>query len=322
MAKTFPDLVSRIKQAAFFQLLKQAALEWYADNTFMMGAALAYYAVFSIAPILVIAVAIASLVFGKEAAEGQIVRELEQTVGPTLAQAIQSILGHAYTSGSGKLATAVSLVLLLLATTGVFSQLQESLNAIWKVKPKAGRGVWGVFRDRFWSFLTVIVVGLLLLAALCVNAGLYSLSQLLNPAQVPGGTFLWQIINLVVFFVLVTVLFGFIFRVLPDVKITWKEVSTGAALTALLFIVGNHVIGLYLARASTTSAYGAAGSLVVILLWVYYCSQILLFGAEFTQVYAKRGVRRVQPARHAMAVIAPEADCIVSRDQSVLPSGR
>jgi membrane protein len=278
-----------------------AVRKWYQDNALMMGAALAYYAVFSIAPILVIAIVIASVVFGKEAAQGQIIHELEQTVGPTLAQAIQSSLGYAYTSGSGTLATATSILLLLLATTGAFSQLQESLNIIWKVKQKPRRGVLGVLKDRFWSFLMVLIVGVLLLAALALNAALYGLSQYFSFPWVPGGIALWQGINFSVFFLLLTVLFAMVYRVLPDVKISWKEVGVGATLTAFLFIVGNYLIGLYLAWGSVTSAYGAAGSVVVILLWVYYSSQIFLFGAELIQVHAQRQGQSIEPAENAVA---------------------
>jgi membrane protein len=291
---------NRIKQTRAVRLLLQAGREWYEDDTFTLGAALAYYAVFSIAPMVLVSIGVASLVFGRRAAEGQIVQQIEDAVGPTVSRAIEHMLQYGYTSGSGTVATVIGVVLLLFAATGLFVQLQESLNRIWGVQPKPGRGLGGVIKDRFWSFVVVLCIGGLFLASLVTNAALAALGRFVDPSALPGRVYLWQAFDLVISFAFFTLLFALVYQLLPDAKIAWKDVWVGAAVTALLFIVGNHLIGLYLGRSGVTSTYGAAGSLVVILLWVYYCSQVLLFGAEFTQVYACREGKPIEPADNAM----------------------
>ena len=293
---------NRLKRAAIVQMLKKAALDWYDDNTFMLGAALAYYAVFATAPVLLITIAVASLALGKEAAQGQLVQRIADTVGPTVARAIESTLTYAYTSGSGTTATILSLALLVFAATGLFSQLQNALNLIWKVKPKPGRGMLGVLKDRFWSFVMVLVIGALLLGLLVVNGAMLALGRFLGASSSPGGLHVWDALQLLLSFMFLTVLIALVYQVLPDVRIAWRDVWVGAGLTALLFLLGNYLISLYLSRSATASAYGAAGSFAVILLWVYYASQALLFGAEFTQVYAKRGGRPIAPTDNATAV--------------------
>jgi membrane protein len=281
-------------------LLKETAVEWFESRTFELGAALAYYAVFSIAPILVIALAIAGKLYGPQAAQGQLFDRLQQMVGPTVAEALEKSLSYSYRSGSGWLATLLGIILLVFGALGVFIQLQASLNAIWKVEPKQGRGVGGVVRDRFVSFLLVLLIGGLLVAALAANAMLAAISQFFPGDALPGGVVLWQGLRWVISFGLLTVLFAIIYKVLPDAKVLWRDVWVGAAVTAGLFTLGNYLIGLYLGRSSVTSTYGAAGSLVVLLLWVYYSSQTLLFGAEFTRVYASRAGHPIVPAENAV----------------------
>lgn len=284
-------------------LLKMTAREWYDDNTFLFGAALAYYTVFSLAPILIIAIAATSLAFGRQAAEDQITQEIGNVVGPTVGTAVQEVIRNAWATGSGTLATVISALVLVVGATGVFAELQESLNAIWKVQPKPGRGLWGVVRDRLLSFAVVLCIGFLLLVSLVISAGLAALNKLLTFASLPGTVYLWQAINGVFSFGLITVLFAMIYKILPDVIIDWRDVWIGAAVTALLFTAGKYLISVYLGQGGVASAYGAAGSLVVILLWVYYSSQILLFGAEFTQVYAKHIGKPLLPTRNAVAVV-------------------
>jgi membrane protein len=260
---------------------------------------------FSIAPLLLIAIAIAGLVFGQEAARGNIVHEIEGTVGRPAGEAIQTMLSHTSSTGGSITATVVGVVILLLGASGVFVQLQDALNTIWKVAPRPGRTIREMIRDRFLSFSTVLGLGFLLLVSMIISAALSALNQFLTPEALPGGTYLWQGINLLVSLAILTVLFALIFKYLPDAKITWHHVWIGAGVTAVLFTLGKYLIGLYLGRGSTTSTFGAAGSLVVILVWVYYSSQLILFGAEFTRTYAQHLGSPVEPAANAVSV-APE----------------
>jgi membrane protein len=267
--------------------LKQAGQNWYADKTFELGAALAYYAVFAVSPILVITLGIAGLIFGSAAAHGHLYAQLERALGSTVARAVDQTLQYTQQRGSGALATAISVGVLLVAAIGLFGQLQSALNTIWKVQPKPGRGVWGVVRDRFWSFLAVLGVSFLPLAAMLANIVLSSLEHILPAELRTSSLAVWWLINAAVLLVILTVAFAVLYAILPDADLGWRHVWPGAAFSAMLFVVGNYLIGLYLRWSGVTSAYGAAGSLVVILLWVYYSAQVMLFGAEFTQAYQR-----------------------------------
>ena len=267
---------------------------WFEDDIFQLGAALSYYAVFAISPLVVIAVAAAGLVYGEEAARGELVQQIEQATGPTIAEAIQDLVKHAHVSGAGKLATFISMALLTLGATGFFAQLQHSLNHIWGVRARGGRGLWGVAKDRLWSFLMILCLALLLLVALLLNSSLGLVQQ---HVPVLGS----RIVHWLVSMGLLTLLFSIMYKVLPDVLISWRVVWLGAVVTALLFNLGNYLIGLYLAQTSTASAYGAAGSLVVVLAWVYYSSIVVLFGAEVTEACAKRFGHSVVPTAIAEA---------------------
>jgi membrane protein len=284
-----------MKSPVMWELLKETFNEWSADKVPRLGAALAYYAVFSIAPMLMIAIGIAGLVFGERAAEGQIVNQLETTVGRPVAQAVQDILKSANQAGHGWAVTIVGIATLVLGASGMFIALQDALNTIWRVPPKPGLGLLQMVRHRFFSFLAVMSVGLLVLASLVVSTGLAAVAKFLTLADLPGSTYLWQVFEIVFSFCFVMLLFAMVYKILPDARIAWAEVWFGAAVTALLFTMGKFLLGLYLAWAGTESAFGAAGSLVVILLWVYYSSQILLFGAEFTRVRAERRRREDTP---------------------------
>ncbi len=284
---------------AVYNLFKRTFNRFFAEDTFEMGAALAYYTVFSLAPLVLIAISIAGMVFGQQAAEGQISQQIESAVGPTVAQAIQEMLKNARESGSSTTASIIGVVVLLLAASGVFVQLQSALNKIWRVPPQESGGVWSWIKNRLLTFAMVLAIGFLLLVSLIVSTAIAAASSYLAP----GETTLSMLINQVVSFVTITVLFALIFKYLPDRHVQWRDVWIGAALTALLFVVGKYLLGLYLGQKSVTSAYGAAGSLVLILMWVYYASQILLFGAQFTQVYATRGdeAQRQLETGHAAA---------------------
>jgi len=299
MNQTPSGLWQSARQTMPVRLLAQAAHDWYHDKTFEMGAALAYYAVFAVSPIVMMSIAVAGMFLGKEAAEGQIKEQIQSAVGPTVADAIQGMLAYTYRSGSGLWATVVGIVVLIFAATGFFSQLQSSLNTIWDVQPKPGRGIWGTVKDRFWSFLAVFGACLLLLASLLTNVALSALASILPEAQVPAGLPLWQALTLLGSFVFLTLAFALLYQFLPDAEIAWRDVWIGAAASSGLFILGNYLISLYLRWSGTSSAYGAAGSFVVILLWGFYSAQILLFGAEFTQAYARRGGKPITPRENA-----------------------
>jgi membrane protein len=286
----------------FFSLLRDTYNEWSADKVPRLGAALAYYSVFSIAPLIVIAIGAAGLIFGKDAAEKGIVHQIQDTVGKPVAQAIETMLVNVSDPGTSWLATLIGLATLLVGAAGVFGQLQDALNTVWKVTPKPGRGFRNFLRDRFMSLTMVLGTGFLLLISLIGSAVLAALSTSVSHA-LPGGVGVWQAINVVISFSVISGLFAMIYKFVPDVKVAWRDVWVGAVLAAILFTGGKFLLGWYLGQASTTSAFGAAGSLVVILLWVYYASQILLFGAEFTRVYAGRFGSGVEPAPNAMLVL-------------------
>lgn len=277
----------KVKFGSTFGLVKKTAIEWNDDNCSTLAAAMSYYTIFSLAPVIIIAVAVAGLLFGSKAAQGQIQEQIQGLVGESGAKVIESMVVSANKPSTGIIATVLSVLLLAFAASGVFVQLQQSLNVIWKAKaPPKMSGVVNLIRTRFLSLAMVLGIGFLLLVSLVLSAGLAAAGSFLNNL-VPGWAILWQVVNLVVSFGVVTLLFGMIYKILPDAAVRWSDVWLGAAVTSLLFSLGKFGIGLYLGKGSVASTYGAAGSLAVVLLWVYYSAQILFFGAEFTQVYSK-----------------------------------
>lgn len=291
----------KAKLSHLWQLTKETASDWSDDNATRLAAALAFYTVLSIAPLLVLAIAIVSLVFGEDAARGQVASELAGIVGPQAGEGIQTVIQHADSPSGGAIGSIVSVVVLLFGASGVFGELQAALNTIWEVKPKPGLGIKGFLRARLFSFTMVLSVAFLLLVALVLSAGLSAVGAFFEH-KLPGGAGLWQVINFVISFGVITVLFALIFKTVPDVRIEWRDVWMGAALTALLFTIGKFALGLYLGRASVASPYGAAGSIIVLVIWVYYATQILFMGAEFTQVYARSRGAKLIPSKHAMPV--------------------
>jgi membrane protein len=289
------------KAKEIWAILKETGSDWSNDNATRLAAALAYYTVLSIAPLLVLAVSIAGLVFGEEAAKGQIASELAGVVGPQAGEGIETVLNHAKSPEKGALGSIIGGIVLLFGASGVFGELQSSLNAIWEVAPKPGRGVWGFLRQRFFSFSMVLGVAFLLLVSLVLSALLAGLGSRLE-SSLPGGELLWQIVNFFISLGLITGLFALLFKVVPDANVQWRHVWIGAAVTAVLFVIGKFALGLYLGRASVASPYGAAGSIIVLVIWVYYAAQILFLGAEFTQVYARRRGARIEPSSHAVPV--------------------
>jgi len=282
-------------------LFVEAFTGWREHKASRMAAALAYYTVFSLAPILVISIAVAGLVFGQDAAEGRIVGQISGLVGQKSASALEAMIAAARKPSSGILATVLGIATLVFGATGVFGELQESLNTIWGVKPKPGRGFIRMLKNRFISFTMVLGVGFLLLVSLVVSAAIAALGSWMS-ALLPLPEVVLQLVNLAVSVGVVTLLFAMIFRVLPDVEIAWRDVWVGAAFTAVLFAAGKLAIGLYLGKTSTASSYGAAGALVLILVWVYYSAQILFFGAELTRAYAYQHGSRIAPDEDAMPI--------------------
>jgi membrane protein len=284
------------------RLIKGTFAEWKEDNVPVLAAALAYYTVFSLAPLLIIAIAIAGAVFGEEAARGELVRQIQGLVGKEGAEAVQAMIQNADKPGSGgAIATIIGVVLLMFGASGVFGQLQSALNTIWEVKPKPGQGIRSFLVSRFLSFAMVLVIGFLLLVSLVLSSLLAAASYFFNNLM-PGFPILGQAINFLISFGVITVLFASIYKFLPDVEIPWKNLWVGAAATAILFNIGKLAIGLYLGNSSVGSAYGAAGSLVVVLIWIFYSAQILLIGAEFTQVYSKYRGKPLRPSKHAVPI--------------------
>lgn len=284
-----------------FDLLKESTTAWSEDKASRLAASLSYYTIFSIAPLLILSIGVAGLVFGQEAASNQIFHQIRGLVGDQGAEAIQTIVKNVNKSGGGLFGTLVGLGTLFLGASGAFGQLQDALNTIWQVQPKPGQGIKGFLRTRFLSFSMVLVIGFLLLVTLVLSAAMAGLGSYLE-GILPIPAVALQALNFVISFVVTGLLFTLIYKVLPDVTVKWKDVWIGGFFTALLFSLGRFLIGLYLGRASVSSAYGAAGSLVIILLWIYYSSQILFFGAEFTKAFANRYGSHIQPSPHAEPV--------------------
>jgi membrane protein len=289
----------QVSLKVIWKLLSATYMKWSEDHAQGLGAALAFYTVFSLAPLLLIVIAIAGLVFGQEAAEGQIIGQIQGLVGEESAKAIQGILENVRKPATGLIATALAIITLLFGATGVFAQLQEALNTIWGVENKEGLGILQILRTRFLSFMTVLGSGFLLLASLVLSAGLAAIGHKLE-YLLPGPEPLIQVINFLVSFGVITVLFAMIYKMLPDVSIQWSDVWIGAGMTSLLFTIGKFLIGLYLGKSDVGVVYGAAGSLIIILLWVYYAAQIFLLGAEFTAVYASSHGSRLETSKNAM----------------------
>ncbi len=266
-------------------LLKKTGAEWVSDKAPRLGAALAYYTIFSIAPLLIISITISGLVFKHAKAQQQILGQIQSVLGEKGAEAIRSMIEAAQKPVTSTVATALGLLTLLFGAAGVFIQLKDALNTIWNVKPKEGGGLWGFVRNYFLSFSMVLGVGFLLLVSLLLAAGMAAAGEYFK-GMFPGFDVLMKIAGLAISFLLVSLLFALMFKYLPDIKVSWHDVWLGAVLTSGLFVVGKFGLGAYLGKAKIGSAYGAVGSLVLILVWIYYSSQILFFGAEFTQVYA------------------------------------
>jgi membrane protein len=292
-----------------FSQLKQTFQEWLQDKAPQLGAALAYYTVFSLAPLVLVVLAIVGVIFRDDPAGAwdKITEQMGYFLDPSAVQVVQSIAQKASQPGKSTLATLIGVALALFGASGVFGQLQDALNTIWGVKAKPGRGVWGFLRSRFLSFAMVAGICFLLLVSLAIEALLKGFSHYVQ-SVLPGGIVIALTVYVVFDFAVVVLLFAMIFKFLPDVEIQWRDVWMGAVMTAILFGIGKWLLGFYLGSGAVGSAYGAASSLITLLLWVYYSSQILLFGAEFTQVYASRAGRGLKPAKYAVRVETKEIE--------------
>ena len=299
-------------EPVILRTIRGAGRAWWDDDCTRLGASLSFYTLFAIAPVLLVATAIAGLVFGAEAVRGEIVGQLDHLVGREGALAVQSLLEGAAHRPAGTFATVIGSVTFLIASTGAFLELQVAFNTIWRVKPRAHGHLYAFVMDRVRSFGLVVAIGFLLLVSLLVTAALAALNAWLFNLS-PANALLGNILNTLVSIVVTSGLFAMLLRFLPDVRLRWRDVTTGAAVTAVLFTAGQQLIGLYLGQSTIATMYGAAASMMILLLWVYYSCQILLFGAEFTRVWAARHGVKVKPEVFAVkdpAAVQPKSALI------------
>lgn len=292
-------------------LLKSSGVGFMNDRALKLSASLSYYTVFSMAPLLLLLISLAGLFYGKEAIEGHLFSEINGLIGADAAHQIQEIIRNMELSGKTNSALGIGVVTLVIGATTVFGEIQDSINLIWKVKAKPKKGWLKLIKDRLLSSSLIIGLGFLLVVSLIVNGALMAFSDYLKQYFPEITISVFQIVNIVISTSVIALLFGVIFKVLPDAKIGWKDVRVGAIFTACLFLVGRFLIGLYLSTTGAASPYGAAGSLIVILLWVYYTAAILYFGAEFTKYYAESKGARIEPADYAVHIEEIEREKVV-----------
>jgi len=302
-------MTGRSQAKVIVDLFKQTATEWINDDAPRLGAALAYYSVFSLAPMVLLLVAVIGVLFRDDPAGAwsKITEQMSYFLDRSAITMVQQIAAQVSTPAKTALGLAIGLGLALFGASGVFGQLQTSLNVIWGVKAKPGRGIWGFVRSRFLSFALIAGIGFLLLISLVIEAAIKGFSHYLQSIW-SGALTMIVPIYLTFDLVIVTAVFAMIFKILPNARTQWNEVWIGAVLTAVLFLIGKWALGIYLGSGTATSAYGPDSSLITMLLWIYYSSQILLFGAEFTQVYAKRFGGKIRPDKYAVRVERQEIE--------------
>ncbi len=298
---------------AAFRILKDTFMSFLDDRALKFSASLSYYTVFSLAPLLLLMISLAGLFFGDEAIQGRVFGEINGLIGNQAAAQIQDIIKNMELSGETNLSVAIGAVTLIIGATTVFGEIQDSINIIWRVKAKPKRGWVKILKDRLLSSSLIVGLGFLLIVSLVVNGAMHALSEWMKDFFPNVTLIIFQVGNFLLSFIVIMTLFGVIFKVLPDAKIAWKDVKAGAFFTACLFMLGRFLIGLYIDYSRTGSAYGAAGSLIVILVWVYYTAAILYFGAVFTRVYAEYLGARIEPADFAVYVeqLEKEKDVVV-----------
>lgn len=292
--------------AGLFTNLKDAFFSFLDDKSPMLGASIAYFTLFSISPLLLILIAVVGFFFGRNEVEHEITRQLEALLGPESAQLVNQIIAQTTSPGSGWIALIVGIVVLLIGATGIFRQLKDAINMIWSVEPKPDISLWSRARQQFLSFAMIAVIGFILMVSLVASAVISILNTYFQQL-VPFSGFVMQAISLFVSFWIIMLLFAFIYKVLSDIKIPWNYIWGGATVAAIMFVFGKELIGLYIANSAITSTYGAASSLVVLLVWVYYSAQIVLFGASYIKVStANRGI-----------VLAPEKYAVKTKEVKV-----
>lgn len=289
-------------------ILKDSFNGFMADKGLKLSASLSYYTIFSLAPLLLLIISLAGAFFGKEASEGRIFDEINELIGSQAAMQVQQIISNLELSGKTTLSVIIGSVTLVIGATSIFGEIQDSINLIWKVKAKPQKGWLKLVKDRMLSGSIIIGLGFLLIVTLIINGMLVALNDILKSYFPDLTIILFNGLNIAISFLVITVLFGVIFKVLPDAKIAWKDVRAGAFFTACLFMLGRYVIGLYIVTTGAGSPYGAAGSIIVILLWVYYTAAILYFGAEFTRAYANATGAQIIPAEYAVFIEIKETE--------------
>jgi membrane protein len=301
--------LGRMNVADFWPLVKKSVASWSDDYAASMGAALAYYTIFSLAPLLLIVIAIAGLVYGEEAARGAIFNQISGLVGPDGATAVQGLLKSVNKPTESIIATVIGIGTLLLGATTVFGELQDALNRIWRAPALVDQsGVWKLIRRRLLAFGMILTIGFLLMVSLLLSAALAAIGSWLGP-RFAGWEIVLHVINFVIGFAVTTALFAAIYKIMPRVNIAWRDVILGSAVTSLLFGIGKFLIGLYIGKSTVASGFGAAGSIAVLLVWVYYSTQIFLLGAEFTWVYAN-----TFGSRQGKDELAAEPPAVPARD--------
>lgn len=290
-------------QQSVLGTLKRTASDFIAHKDPRMAAAIAFFTIFSLGPILFIVISIAGLVWGEEAAQGQIVEQVEGTLDEEAAQMLQTVIANTAETGQGTMGLIIGIGLLLVSATVVFAQLKGALNTVFEVKPKSGRAVLSVLRDRVLAFLMVLLIAALIIASLIASSVVAGLGEQARDAlPIPMAAF--QGIELIISALVIMLLFALVFKYLPDIHIAWVDVWIGAAATATLFVIGKFALGIYLGRAGVAGAYGAAGGLILVLLWVYFSMMAFLLGAEFTRAWAERRGGRIEPNKHAVTIDA------------------
>lgn len=307
---------TKITMRAAYSILKDTFQGFIDNRGLKFSASLSYYTVFSLAPLLLLMISLASIFFGRDAIQGQVFGEINGLIGNQAAVQIQDVIKNMELSGKTTFAIIIGSITLFIGATSVFGEIQDSINIIWKVKAKPKRSWLKWIKDRLLSSSLIAGLSFLLIVSLMINGVLLALSEWLKNYIPDTMLIVFQIINILISFLVITILFGVIFKVLPDAKIGWKDVSAGAFFTACLFMLGRFLIGLYIDFSDTGSAYGAAGSLIVILVWVYYTAAILYFGAEFTRVYAEYMGARIEPADYAVYVEQYEKE----KEVAILPA--
>ncbi len=301
----------------YWKVIKGAGIAFSNDNCIKLSAALSYYTVFSISPLLIIVISLSSIFFGREAIQGKIFFQLHKLLGDTAAEQIQEIIKASTLGGKGVVGTIVGVAILIIGATGIFTEIQDSINFIWSLKAKPKRGILKYLTNRALSFSLIVSLGFLLMVSLVLSALLDILSDRLTVYFPHTTVYIFYAINWAIIFMIIALLFAIIFKVLPDGKIKWRDAITGAAFTSILFILGKGAISYYLGRSNLGATYGAAASVIIILTWVYYTSIILYFGAEFTKVYALNYGGGITPDETAVFIIKREAKEIETQPESL-----